>query len=466
MEIATKQCNQVQMTETSSADSLCVSWFKCTKMPLYFIPVADDKVLCANLRKQGAKVADKRLNKTKKGTFPSNGSPAERSEWWNNLKEGEKKAKQAMAIMALEYDPAIKRLDRCEMKLLGLEAKMNSQEEEIDSLKKKLGEQEKENKQLRGAMADAQASQTLKNEEIKLLTQRVKSDDEEIESLRLHLRSVNEEVKSLRELKYPGTSQDIVVRNQTSPHDSRGVVCSGQSGVLVSPDQAQFLYPIKLLEELPDLEKHNSNPEFWKKIKEWIAVGLPPHQAFRLIKAKCPSEIWKVVVKDINESDFQDIDFYNSAQVERLLHKLHKCMSKALMSGSQLFNLYLCRLQKEDESFVDYIKEKFRLYCSYGCDVDKDPDINDQLFLLSALNDATKEYKKIQYPTSYADMMNRAAAVEIYKLEAQRRKECVNCRKRGHTKARCRRPGGGAEAGPNECFRCGIRGHWERNCRK
>ncbi|XP_017555869.2 uncharacterized protein LOC108428969 [Pygocentrus nattereri] len=419
-------------------------------MPFQTIPVSDDKALCANLRMQGAKVADKRLNKTKKGTFPSNGSPAERSEWWNNLKEGEKKAKQAMAIMALEYDLAIKRLDRCEMKLLGLDTKTKSQEEEIDSLKMKLREQEEENKQLRGAMADAQASQRLNDEEIKLL--------------RLHLRYVNEEVTSLRELKNPGTSQDIVVWNQTSPHDSRDVVCSGQSGVLVSPDQAQLLYPIKLLEELPDIEKHNSNPEFWKKIKEWIAVGLPPHQVVSLIKAKCPSEIWKVVVKDISETDFQDVDFNNSAQVERLLHKLRKCMSKALGSGSQLLNLYHCRLQKEDESFVDYIKEKFRLYCSYGCDVDKDPDINDQLFLLTALNDATKEYKAIQDPTSYADMMNRAAAVESCKLKAQRRNECVNCRKRGHTKARCRRPGGGAEAGPNECFRCGIRGHWERNC--
>ncbi|KAL7838630.1 hypothetical protein AOLI_G00270340 [Acnodon oligacanthus] len=458
--------------ETTSADSLCVSWLmKCTKMPFQIIPykpqnIPDDKVLCANLRAQGAKVAAKRLTKTKKGMFPSNGSPAECSEWWNNLKEGEKKAKQAMAIMALEYDPAIKRLDRCEMKLLGLETKMKSQEEEIDSLKMKLREQEEENQQLRGAMANAQASQHLKNEEIKLLRQRVKSGDEDIQSLRLQLRSVNEEVKLLRELKYPETSQDIAVWNQTSPQDSRDVARSGQSGVLVSPDQAQFLYPIKLLEGLPDLEKHNSNPEFWKKIKEWIAVGVPPHQVFSLIKAKCPSESWKVVVKDINESDFQDIDFYNSVQVERLLHKLRKCMSKALGSGSQLFNLYHCRLQKEDESFVDYIKEKFRLYCSYGCDVDKDPDINDQLFLLTALNDATKEYKEIQYPTSYADMMNRAAAVESYKLEAQRRNKCVNCSKRGHTKARCRRPGGGAEAGPNECFRCGIRGHWERNCWK
>ncbi|XP_036420290.1 uncharacterized protein LOC118803870 [Colossoma macropomum] len=448
---------------------------KCTKMPGQITPyrpqnVADDKVLCVNLRTQGAKVAEKRLNKTKKGTFPSNGSPAERSEWWNNLKEGEKKAKQAMAIMASEYDPAIKRLDRCERKLLGLETKMKSQEEEIDSLKIKLRKQEEENKQLRDAIAEAQASQRLKNEETNLLRQRVKSDDEEIQSLRLQLRSVNEEVESLRQLKYPGTSQDIVVRNQTSPHNSRDVARSGQPVVLVSPDQTQLLHPIKLLEALPDLEMHNSNHEFWKKIKEWIAVGVPPQQVFSLIKAKCPSEIWKVVVKDINENDFQEIDFYNSAQVERLLCKLRKSMSEALGSGIKLYSLYSCRLQKEDESFEDYIKDKFRLYCSYGHDVDnKDPDVNDQLFLFNALNDATKEYQefnKFQYPTSYEDMMNRAAALESYKLDAQRRNECVNCGKSGHTKARCRRPGGGAEAGPNECFRCGIRGHRERNCRK
>ena len=87
-----------------------------------------------------------RENKTKKGTFPSNGSPAERSEWWDNLKEGQKKAKQAMAIMALEYDPAIKRLDRCERKLLELRTKMESQDEEINSLKIKLRKQEEEKK--------------------------------------------------------------------------------------------------------------------------------------------------------------------------------------------------------------------------------------------------------------------------------------------------------------------------------
>ncbi|KAI4883826.1 hypothetical protein NFI96_006019, partial [Prochilodus magdalenae] len=365
-------------------------------------------------------------------------------------------------------------------KIKALRQKLKSDDEEIESLRLQHKSDKEKIKALRQKLkSDDEEIESLSlkhksdKEKIKALRQKLKSDDEEIESLSLKHKSDKEKIKSLRmqlmsvnegvkssSLQYP---QALAEWNQTSPCEYR----DGQALMPASSCKVQPLNPIKLLEDLPNLQKYNSNHKFWKKIKEWIAIGVPPFEVFSLIKAKCPSETWKAVERDLQKSGLKKTDFANSEQVERLLCKLHRCISKALGSGSKLFNLYYNRFQKQGESFEYYVNEKFRLYCLYGCDVDNmEPDVNDHVFLRTVLDNAAEEFQEIkQFPhPNYVDMMNWAAAVESRKFNTKRMKECVNCGRSNHIKAECRRPGGGAEAGPNECFRCGIPGHWARNC--
>ncbi|XP_034156466.1 uncharacterized protein LOC117596229 [Pangasianodon hypophthalmus] len=221
-----------------------------------------------------------------------------------------------------------------------------------------------------------------------------------------------------------------------------------------------------LLKELPDLQYDNSNYEFWAKIKSWLLKGeVDPKCVFKLVKTKCPLKAWQAIEENFDNKDLTEMAFSNPATMSRLLEKLWKCVSEALGPGTKLFELYYYRRQEVGETFEEYFQEKFRLYCSYGVD-NTEPNKNDRHFLCNVMEKAAKSYQAIesQCPKSYTDLLTKAMFIDRMLTTAEFNNECLNCCRKGHTKAQCRRPGGDAEVGPNQCFTCGRYGHWARNC--
>ncbi|XP_072530415.1 uncharacterized protein [Salminus brasiliensis] len=419
-------------------------------MPVQGLPykpqnLEEDKVLCDKLRKQGTTVIEKRLAKIKKGTFPTNGSPAKCSEWWEELKEGKKKAKYAMTIMASEYEPMVKQLDRCRQKVLGLESKIQSQEEAINMLKRTLQAQEEENKCLRKCneqnkwlKLNLQAGE----EEIKRLKRKCDSNEEEIDTLKQIRDSNEEEIDTLNQIRDSNeeeidTLKQIRDSNEEEIDTLKQIRDFNEEEIDTLKQIRDFneeyikrlkqtrdsneeeIDTLKLkLEQMQisqndlDLEPYNFNYEFRKKTEEWVAIRAPKQEVMKERDSIVP---------------------YNSAQMERVLFELHECVSKALGPGERLFSLY---------------------------------HLSNPLYLLSVVNNADQEYKDIciDHLSSYAHMLSKAVATEKRKLEAERKNQCLHCGKKGHIQKRCRKPGGGAEVGPNDCFRCGKHGHWARHC--
>ncbi|XP_066514917.1 uncharacterized protein [Hoplias malabaricus] len=433
--------------------------FKMFGLSTPYMPthLSEDEVLCFEMRRLGIEHSHKCLAKAK--NFPTNGSTAQFSEWWNRLKHGGKKQKLAMTIMAFGSEITLKQNDRCKKKVQELQTKTKSQEDEISSLKMRLGELEKENQRQALMIIEAQANQKVlgleteqRKEENKLLRQKHKADKEKITSLTMQLQDLT-------------TSQDLDECSTNSLIEWRDDGCSGLS--LRRPQSlndhiTRLCKSIKYLDDLPDLQQNNSNYEFWKKIKELIAIRIPPSLVLYLIKAKCPQNAWSEVEKNIRQRDFTGIDH---TQLEYLLPKLRKSMTEALGPGQNLYSLFSARSQRNGESFIDYIKDKFRLFCLYGVD-NEDPDRNDHTFICSVQLKMAKLYKKYIPMDSYKydDMVRHGAIIDNQLMEAESRNECFNCKRKGHTYSHCRRPGGGAEVESNVCFTCGRHGHWARDC--
>ncbi|KAF4073311.1 hypothetical protein AMELA_G00257250 [Ameiurus melas] len=337
--------------------------------------LAEDMILCPELRGKGSKVADKRLAKEKKGTYTQTGTPADCSNWWREFKEGKKKKKMATVVMAPHYIHVVKELDRSQGNVFQLKAQTKSQEEEIQLLNRKLVRLEEENVRLNCDEMTKNSSDVLQ------LESETDAQKEEIAFLKPRVQYQEAENGRLKdEIAEYSTSCDASKNSSLLP-----------APVACSASWQQSL--LSLLEELPDVRYDND--EFWAKIKSWLLKeAMDPQYFFTLVKRKCPLKAWQAIEENFDDEDLTDTALSDSAMIRRLLEKLYKCVSEARGPGTNLFEQYYYRRQDVGETFEEYFKEKFRLYCS--CRV-----------------------------------------------------QCENCGRSGHSKAQCRRPGGDAEVGPD-----------------
>ncbi|XP_060719432.1 uncharacterized protein LOC132841190 [Tachysurus vachellii] len=393
------------------------------------------------LIKKGSKVASKRLAKEKKSTFPKTGEPDDFYDWWMKYKEGKKKKKIAMVIMAFLYPRVAGYLDMFQKKVLQLENKTNSQEEEINLLKRKLLKQEAENTQLINKMSEISSE---------VLQLRSKRDTQkmQITVLKQRLQEQEEENKRLKDYNTTLDDSNNLLRLPVS-------VTSSLQKPLPS-----------LLGELPYLQFSNSNYEFWAKIKRWLLNGeVAPQCVFELVKIKCPQKAWLTIAENFDNKALKAAAFSDPEKAVRLLEKLWKCVSKTLGPGTNMYEVYYYRTQEAGETFQTYIEEKFKLYCSFGVE-NTEPNKNDRSFLCNAIEKAEKRYQTfmLRCPKSYDELMNMSMIVDSMLTTAEWNNECTNCGRGGHTQAQCRRPGGDAEVGPDRCYTCGRYGHWARKC--
>ncbi|XP_062845113.1 uncharacterized protein LOC134303592 [Trichomycterus rosablanca] len=448
-----------------------------------------EMVLCFGLRHQGSKENFKPLAKLKKGTYPINGSTAERSAWWTQLDEGKKKAKAAVRIMASEYDRAIKQLDRSHCNRLELESKIKSQEDELNSLRLRLQKQEQENVRLKYEVA--RQYQTITDQ-----SENSYRDAAKIQSLSFKLRSLTEENVELKD-EVAHQSQTITDQSNNSHRDAAKmqslssklkklkeenaelkdeVAHQSQTDLDRSFDSDLPVIPVGgtyrdvgmtdyFLNYFPDLQHNHSNYDFWIKIRDCLKLRCRPSEIIQAVLLKCPREARKAVEKNFSKKDWSEADLLNSETLWRLIKKLHWCISEALGPGTNQFTLYYFRTQTDDESFREYCQEKFKLYCSYG--VDKtEPSQNDLHFLYNVIEKASKKYRNLllQIPKNYNNMLQNAMILDSMLMEANSMNDCFNCGRSGHTKAQCRRPGGDAEADPNQCYTCGEYNHLAWQC--
>ncbi|GAA6102210.1 uncharacterized protein LOC113641509 [Tachysurus ichikawai] len=394
------------------------------------------------LIKKGSKVASERLAKEKKGTCPKTGDPDDFYDWWMKHKEGKKKKKIAMVIMAFLYPRVAGHLDWFQKKVLQLDNKTNSQEEEINLLKRKLLKQEEKNTQLIDKMSEISSE---------VLQLRFKG-----ESQKLHITVLGQRVQEMEE------ENKRLKDYNTTLDDSNNLL--RLPGSVTSSLQKPLL---SLLGELPDLQFSNSNYEFWAKIKRWLLNGeVAPRCVFELVQIKCPQKAWLTIAENFDNKALNGAAFSDPAKAERLLKKLWKCVSKALGPGTNMYEVYYYRTQEAGETFQTYIEEKFKLYCSFGVE-NTVPNKNDRNFLCNAIDKAEKRYQTfgLRCPKSYDELMNMSMIVDSMLTTAEWNNKCLNCGRGGHTQAQCRRPGGDSEVGPNQCYTCGMYGHWARRCR-
>lgn len=423
--------------------------------------LAKDMILSSELRERGSSFARKRLTKERKGTYPIRGTPDICSYWWNQTKKGKKKDKRAMIIMASQYDFLVELLDTRESNVLKLTAKTTSQEEEIKLLQWNLQQRDKEK------------SQALR------LESEIRSQEEEIISLQLQLQQWKEKYEELNhKLSYVKTKKDSLKQTVQKLEEENQQLKDKKSNYNTSSDYLKHkkcLVPVKknaswqksppLLRELPDLQYNNSNYEFWAKIRSWFLAGeVDAQEVFTIVKTKCPQEAWHKIEKNLSNKDLMELTFSNPA-TKGSLEKLWKFVSEALGSGTIFFESYYYRRQTDSERFEEFLQEKFRLYCSFGVE-NMEPNKNDLHFLFNVIEKSSKRYQTLllQSPKSYADLLNKARVIDSMLTTAEWNNECLNCGREGHTTAVCRRPGGGAEVGPNQCYTCGKHGHWARTC--
>ncbi|XP_027000023.2 uncharacterized protein LOC113641509 [Tachysurus fulvidraco] len=393
------------------------------------------------LIKQGSKVTSKRLATEKKGTFPKTGDPGDFNDWWMMYKEGKKKKKIAMVIMAFLYPKVTGYLDWFQKKVLQLESKTNSQEEEIDLLKRKLQKQEAKNMQLTDKMSEISSE---------VLQLRSKRDSQKMKITALKQRVQEQEAENKRLKDYKTTLED----------------CNNLLRLPATVTSSLQKPLLSLLGELPDLEYSNSNYMFWAKIKRWLLNGeVAPQCVFELVQRKCPQKAWLTIAENFDNKAWKTADFSDPAKAARLLEKLWKCVSKALGPGTNRYEVYYYRKQEAGETFQTYIEEKFKLYCSFGVE-NTEPNKNDRNFLCNALEKAEKRYQTfgLRCSKSYDELMSMSMIVDSMLTTAEWNNECMNCGRGGHTQADCRRPGGGKEVGPDHCYTCGKYGHWARKC--
>ncbi|MCJ8748830.1 hypothetical protein PDJAM_G00169220, partial [Pangasius djambal] len=192
--------------------------------------LAEDMILCAELREKGSKVTAKRLAKEQKGTYPQTGTPAECSVWWMQFKEGKKKDKMAMVVMASHYNHVVKLLDMWQSEVLQLKAKTKSQEEEIKLLKLKLQQRDEENRRLNyemfnnsNKMLQLESKTTSHKEEIKLLKLKLLQWEEENMQLNYEMSKNSSKVLQLKSetdsLKEEITSIKLRVQEQNAENE-------------------------------------------------------------------------------------------------------------------------------------------------------------------------------------------------------------------------------------------------------
>lgn len=436
--------------------------------------LAEDMILSAELRERGSKFASKRLAKEKKGIYKT-GTPAECSYWWDRSKKGKKKDKMAMVIMASLHDFLLELLDVREGKVLELGAKTKSQTEEIKLLKLKLQQRDnKKNKELQLEVQIKSQEGEIKQLQQELLQWKVNYEQLNCELSRLESKadSQKKEMTLLKQIVQKQEEEnehlkDEIAKYNTSGDDSKNPL---RLPVPVPYNTSRQKPLFSLLEELPDLQYDNSNHEFWFKIKRWLIKGeVDPKGVFMLVRSKCPPKAWQKIVQNADNRDLTEMAFSNPAtMVRQKLEKLWKCLSEALGLGTNSFEKYYFRRQQDDERFEEYFQEKFRLYCSYGVE-HMEPDRNDRHFLYNVIEKASKRYQDFinplsLCPKSYTDLLNQAMVIDSMITAAEWNNVCLNCKRQGHTKTQCRRPGGDAEVGPNVCFTCGGYGHLCRDC--
>ncbi|KAM9440598.1 uncharacterized protein Hap1MRO34_025827 [Clarias gariepinus] len=430
----------------------------------------EDMILFAELRRQGSKATSKHLVKAKKGTYPETGTAAKCSFWWNGLKEGKKKVKMAMVIMASYYNRVLKQLDQRQGQVLELTARTESQEEKIKGLNLKL--LQLENGQLLKLKARTHSQEEkiellylqllqLEKENQQLICKMSKlefkahNQKEEITSLKLRLQNQKAEMERLRD------EIDDYNSSSDGSENSLRILVPGTSSASMQKSSCILLI------ELPELQYDNSNYEFWAKIKSWVQKGdVDPRCIGNLVREKCPPKAWQKVEEQFDNRALIQMAISNHAMIGRLLEKLWKCVSEALGPGTNMFELYYNRTQQEGETFEEYFEEKFKLYCSYGVD-NREPDKNDRHFLCNVMEKAAKRYQRsfvLMSPKSSTDLLRQSMLIDRRLTTAEWNNECVNCKIGGHTITHCRKPGEDAKVGPNQCFTCGRYGHHSWNC--
>ncbi|XP_046695006.1 uncharacterized protein LOC124379043 [Silurus meridionalis] len=414
--------------------------------PLMPKNLAEDMVLCGELTAKGSKRAFKHLAKEKKNRYPESGTAADCSNWWEQFKEGKKKNKNAMAVMAAHYTRVVKQLDRCQSKVLQLEEKTKSQEDEINQLRRKLLKAEDENVRLNHQMSNNSAK-------IVQLESKIDTQKKKITSLKQRLHEQEAETEQLKK----------EISNSSASCDGSKNSVSLPVPVTYNAIRQRSFYA--LLNELPDLQYKHSNYEFWAKIKSWVLKGeVDPQDILTIVQTKCPLKAWQSIKLNFGNQDLNEVIFSNPAMIGRQLEKLWRCVTEALGPGTELFELYYHQMRKRGETFEEYFEEKFRLYCSHGVD-NMEPNRNDPHFICNVIEKAGKRYQalKMQNPKSSDELLIKAKLIDSMLMPAANDVMCSNCGRMYHTKANCRRPGGGAEVSLNECYTCGMYGHWARD---
>lgn len=216
--------------------------------------LAEDMTPSAELRERGGKMALKRCAKEK--------LTAAGSHRWDRSKKGKKTDKKAMIIMASQYELVVEQLDRKEGKVLELEAKTKSQEEEIKLLRLKLLQWDKEESQVFQLMSKVKSQE----EEIKVLQQKRQQWKEEYELLNCKVSQMktktDSQKKEITSLKWRVKEQeeeneqlnDEIANYDTRCDDSRN---SLQLLVPVTYSASWKRSLLSLLTELPDLQNDN-----------------------------------------------------------------------------------------------------------------------------------------------------------------------------------------------------------------